>query len=155
MLNGSDRAGFAVNDACDLLVIQDGSGTLQFFDLRWDGTTPEITPKYSFKADARNSAGSIFQMAFDYGGNLVCAGSNIGIYSLPGGDNIHTTPACGQMAVVKVPTAVIETRDNAKVVVNERYYDLRGIEYSAPVEGVTIVVRTYSDGTTSSVKIIK
>lgn len=155
MLNGSDRAGFAVNDACDLLVIQDGSGTLQFFDLTWDGTTPEIAPKYSFKADARNSAGSIFQMAFDYGGNLVCAGSNIGIYSLPGGDNIHTTPACGQMAIVKVPTAVIETRDNAKVVVNERYYDLRGIEYSAPVEGVTIVVRTYSDGTTSSVKIIK
>ena len=42
-----------------------------------------------------------------------------------------------------------------KTVVSERYYDIRGIEYSHPVEGVNIVVRTYSDGSTQSVKIIK
>ena len=102
MISGSDRAGFAINDACDMLVINDGSGTLQFFDLTWDGSTPDITPKYSYKADARNSAGSIFQMAFDYAGNLVCAGSNIGIYSLPTEDNSHTTPA---MDVINIPAA--------------------------------------------------
>ena len=99
MLNGSDRAGFAVNDAADLLVVNDGSGVLQFFDLTWEGTTPAISPKYSFKADARNSAGSIFQMAFDYAGNLVCAGGNIGMYSLPTDENIHTTPAMGEIDV--------------------------------------------------------
>ena len=127
MLNGSDRAGFAVNDAADMLVVQDGSGTLQFFDLTWDGTTPVIAPKYSYKADARNSAGSIFQMGFDYAGNLVCAGGNIGIYSLPTQENIHTTPACGDFSVVHIPTAVNET-NVAKTVVSERYYDIRGIE---------------------------
>jgi hypothetical protein len=154
MLNGSDRAGFAVNDACDLLVINDGSGMLQFFDLTWDGNTPTIAPKYSFSADARNSAGSIFQMGFDYAGNLVCSGNNIGIYSLPTQQNVHTTPACGEFETIHIPTAVNEA-SVAKTVVSERYYDIRGIEYSQPVEGVNIVVRTYSDGTTQSVKIIK
>ena len=154
MLNGSDRAGFAVNDAADLLVINDGSGVLQFFDLTWDGTTPIIAPKYSFVADARNSAGSIFQMAFDYAGNLVCAGGNIGIYSLPTIENIHSTPAAGPFAVIHIPTAVNETQV-AKTVVSERYYDVRGIEYSEPIKGVNIVVRTYSDGSTQSVKVIK
>ena len=154
MLNGSDRAGFAVNDACDMLVIQDGSATLQFFDLTWDGTTPVIAPKYSYKADARNSAGSIFQMAFDYAGNLVCSGDNIGIYSLPTIENIHTTPASGAFAVVHIPTAVNEATV-AKTVVSERYYDIRGIEYSQPIEGVNIIVRTYSDGSTQSVKVVK
>ena len=102
MLNGSDRSGFAVNDACDMLVINDGSGILQFFDLTWDGNTPVLSPKYSYTADARNSAGSIFQMAFDYAGNLVCAGSNIGIYSIPTQENVHTTPA---MSTISIPGA--------------------------------------------------
>ena len=102
MLNGSERAGFAINDACDMLVMNDGSGVLQFFDLTWDGSTPDITPKYSYKADARNSSGSIFQMAFDYAGNLVCSGSNIGMYSMPTDENVHTTPAMG---VINVPSA--------------------------------------------------
>ena len=154
MLNGSDRAGFAVNDAASMLVVNDGSGVLQFYDLTWDGTTPSIAPKYSYKADACNSAGSIFQMAFDYAGNLVCAGGNIGIYSLPTQDNTHTTPATGENAVIKVPAAVNETLAD-KIVVAERYYDIRGIEYSQPVKGVNIIVRTYSDGSTQSVKVIK
>ncbi len=149
MLNGSDRAGFAVSEASDLLVINDGSGYLQFFDLTWDGNTPDITPKYSYKT----GQGVIFQMAFDYAGNLVCAGGNIGVYSLPIGENIHTTPACGGMGI-HIPTAVNET-SVAKTVVSERYYDIRGIEYSQPVDGVNIIVRTYSDGSTQSVKVIK
>ena len=154
MLNGSDRAGFAVNDDADLLVINDGSGVLQFFDLTWDDTTPIIAPKYSFVADARNSAGSIFQMAFDYAGNLVCAGGNIGIYSLPTTLNVHSTPATGPFAVIHIPTAVNETQVN-KTVVSERYYDVRGIEYNEPIKGVNIIVRTYSDGSTQSVKVVK
>ena len=154
MLNGSERAGFAVNDAADMLVVNDGSGVLQFYDLTWEGTTPDISPKFSYKCDAINAAGSIFQMGFDYAGNLVCAGSNIGIYSLPTDENIHTTPACGDGAIIKVPAAVDETYVD-KIVVSERYYDIRGIEYNQPVQGVNIIVRTYSDGSTRSFKVIK
>ena len=93
-------------------------------------------------------------MAFDYAGNLVCSGDNIGIYSLPTHENVHTTPACGDFSVIIIPTAVNETIVD-KTIVSERYYDIRGIEYSHPVEGVNIIVRTYSDGTKSSVKVIK
>ena len=154
MLNGSERAGFAVNDACDMLVVNDGSGILQFYDLTWDGTTPDITPKYSYKADARNTAGSIFQMGFDYAGNLVCAGGNIGIYSLPTNDNVHSTPADGDFKYIVIPSAVNET-NVTKTLVSERYFDIRGIEYREPINGVNIIVRTYSDGTTQSIKVIK
>ncbi len=150
MLNGSDRAGFTVSDDASMLVINDGSYVLQFFDVTWDGTTPIIAPKYSYKT----GQGSIFQMAFDYAGNLVCAGGNIGIYSLPTTSNVHTTPACGDFSMVKVPTAINETQVT-RTVVSERYYDIRGIEYSHPVQGVNIIVRTYSDGSTQSVKVIK
>ena len=160
MLNGSDRAAFAVNDASNLLVINDGSDVLQFFDITWDGNTPVISPKYSYKT----GQGTIYQMAFDYAGNLVCAGGSIGIYSIPGnpagsGDiedqgNIHTTLAGGLFMVIPIPTAVNEVKSE-KTLVSERYYDIRGIEYREPIQGVNIIVRTYSDGSTQSVKVIK
>ena len=150
MLNGSDRAGFAVSEDASLLVINDGSYVLQFYDVTWDGSTPDITPKYSYKT----GQGSIFQMAFDYAGNLVCAGGNIGVYSLPTQENVHTTPACGDFKYIVIPTAVNET-NVTKTIVSERYYDIRGIEYSHPVDGVNIIVRTYSDGSTQSIKVIK
>lgn len=66
-------------------------------------------------------------MAFDYAGNQVCADSNIGIYSLPTSENVHTTPACGEFAVVQIPSAVEDT-SVAATVVSELYYDIRGIE---------------------------
>ena len=150
MLNGSDRAGFTVSEDGDMLVINDGSYVLQFFDVTWNGTTPDITPKYSYKT----GQGTIYQMAFDYAGNLVCAGGSIGIYSLPTEENINTTPACGEFKVIVIPTAVNETQV-AKTIVSERYYDIRGIEYNEPIEGVNIIVRTYSDGSTQSIKVIK
>lgn len=151
MLNGSDRAGFTVNEASDLLVINDGSYVLQFFDITWNGNTPDITPKYSYKT----GQGSIYQMAFDYAGNLVCAGGNIGIYSLPTQENFSTTPACGEFKVIKIPTTGVDEVKGEKTLVRERYYDIRGIEYSSPIDGVNIIVRTYSDGSTQSVKVIK
>ena len=95
MLNGSERAGFAVSDDASVLVVNDGSFVLQFFDVTWDGSTPDITPKYSYKT----GQGAIFQMAFDYAGNLVCAGGTIGMYSIPTDENVNTTPAMGTITV--------------------------------------------------------
>ena len=57
----------------------------------------------SYIADARTSANAIYQMAFDWGGNLVCAGANIGIYSIPTNDNQSTTPARSTLTVTKEP----------------------------------------------------
>ena len=101
-LNGSLMSGFAINNSNDVMVINDGDGVLQFFDITWDGTTPTLTSNgTSYVADARSSVNAIYQMAFDWGGNLVCAGGNIGIYSMPTNDNQSTTPAKSTLTITK------------------------------------------------------
>ncbi len=40
-------------------------------------------------------------------------------------------------------------------VVSERYYDANGIEHSEPVDGLNIIVRQMSDGSTQTTKVIK
>ena len=106
-LNGSVYAGFAINNANNLLVINDGDGVLQFYDITWNGNTPSLTPNgTTFIADARTNSNWIPQMAFDWGGNLVVAGKNIGIYSMPTSDNQSTTPARSALSVVKKELAV-------------------------------------------------
>ncbi len=103
-LNGSLIASFAINNRGDMMVINDGDGVLQFFDITWNGSTPSLTSNgLSHVADAQTSVGAIYQMAFDWGGNLVCAGGNIGIYSIPTTDNQSTTPARSEYTVVKRP----------------------------------------------------
>lgn len=94
-LNGSCGAGFAVSHDNKLLVINDGDGVLRFFDITWNGSKPKLTPKYSYTAGVRNTSdhNAIYQMAFDYGGNLVCSGSSLGVYSIPNEKNETLVPA--------------------------------------------------------------
>ena len=104
-LNGSLMSAFAINNTGDMMVINDGDGVLQFYDISWNGSTPTLTSNgTSYTADARASNNAIYQMAFDWGGNLVCAGDNIGIYSIPTDDNQSTTPAQSVFTVVKEPS---------------------------------------------------
>ena len=99
-LNGSLMSGFAINNTNDVMVINDGDGVLQFFDITWEGSTPILTHNgTSYTADARSGVNAIYQMAFDWGGNLVCAGGNIGIYSMPTNDNQNTTPAKSSLTI--------------------------------------------------------
>lgn len=101
-LNGSLMSGFAINNSNDMMVINDGDGVLQFYNISWNGSTPTLTSNgTSFVADARSGVNAIYQMAFDWGGNLVCAGGNIGIYSMPTADNQSTTPAMSSLTVTK------------------------------------------------------
>ena len=101
-LNGSAIAGFAINNTNDQLVINDGDGVLQFYNITWNDNTPTLTSNgTTYTADASTSDGAIYQMAFDWGGNLVCAGKNIGIYSIPTNDNQSTTPARASLSVIK------------------------------------------------------
>ncbi|MDO4512029.1 MAG: hypothetical protein Q4B68_09465 [Bacteroidales bacterium] len=52
-----------------------------------------------------------------------------------------------------IPTGVNDL--DAKAVKSVRYFNLMGVESAGPVEGVNIVVTTYTDGTTSSAKVIR
>ena len=123
-LNGSAIAGFAINNTNDVLVINDGDGVLQFYSITWNGNTPVLTSTgTTYTADARTSAGAIHQMAFDWGGNLVCAGKNIGIYSIPTDNNQSTTPARAALSVVK-KAIVVDT----SFVKGIFAYDLNSVE---------------------------
>ena len=138
-LNGSAIAGFAINNTNDLLVINDGDGVLQFYNITWNGNTPILTSTgTTYTADARTSAGAIHQMAFDWGGNLVCAGKNIGIYSMPTNDNQSTTPARTALSVVK--KAVIVDTSFVKGIFA---YDLNSVEGNNG--GYTFTFKSNSD----------
>ncbi|MBR5639185.1 MAG: hypothetical protein IKW83_05410 [Muribaculaceae bacterium] len=75
-------------------------------------------------------------------------------------------PADGQFYVVEatydfvaeggsdVPTGIFNI-DNAKMVVGKKYYNPAGVESDTPFQGVNIVVTRYSDGSTTTTKILK
>ena len=52
------------------------------------------------------------------------------------------------------PSAVSDV-NAAKTVKSVRYFNVAGIESNKPFDGMNIVVKTYTDGTTSTVKVIK
>ena len=107
-LNGSLMSGFAISNDGGTMVINDGDGVLQFFDITWNGNTPTLTHNgTSYTADARADNNAIYQMAFDWGGNLVCSGKNVGIYSIPTDNNQSTTPARSSLLVTKAQTTVL------------------------------------------------
>lgn len=110
-LNGSCCGAVAVSRDGKLLVIADGDGVLQFFDLTWSGGVPTLTPKYSFTPDVQNSSdhNSIYQIQFDYSGNLICSGSELGIYSIPDAANEVVIPArTSQMIVNSIGTPTVD-----------------------------------------------
>lgn len=96
-LNGSPYAGFAVNRDGNILAIGDGDNNVQVYDITWNGTTPTLAPRVAFAG----GVGNIQQMAFDYAGNLVVAGTSVAIYTIPAESNQCTTPAKRSFTVVK------------------------------------------------------
>ena len=53
-----------------------------------------------------------------------------------------------------IPTGIVDVM-NAKQIVSEKYYNVAGIESDTPFQGVNIVVTRYSDGSTTTTKILK
>ena len=150
-LNGSRRSGFAVSDDGKTLVICDGSLALQFFNVAWNGSTPTLTKKYSYEGLGKE----IYQMAFDPAGNLVCAGKEVCILSIPTEHNQTLTPAKRSLTVKRQPTTGVEQPAAGKRVVSVRYYNAAGLRSAQPFEGVNIVVTTYADGSKKTEKVIR
>ncbi len=119
-LTGSMGGGFAISRDGSTLAIHNGSAEVEFFDIIWDGNKPIVTPKgYSFKSDVRRADGSshnnyMYQMQFDWGGNLVCTGSRMGIYSMPTDNNQNTTPAKKALIVRKGRTTGVNAVADAQ-----------------------------------------
>ena len=110
-LNGCAGGGFVITPDGSQIIIVDGDGVLQFFNVGGTRTKPLLSWQKSFIADARDSGctsvgggrvpNGVYQMAFDWGGNLYVAGGSLGIYSMPTSDNTHVTPAKKALIVVK------------------------------------------------------
>ena len=96
-LNGSPQAGFAVSRDGTILAIGDGDGMVQVYDVVWSGTTPTLSSRTSFAG----GVGDVQQMAFDYAGNLVVAGTSVKIYTIPLENNQCTTPAKRSLTIIK------------------------------------------------------
>ena len=158
-MNGSAFAGFAISNDGTELVINDGAGDLQFFELGWDGakngSTPILTHKYSFRASEALRSGGLQQINYDYAGNLICSGSKVGIYSVPTEDNQTTTPAQKALYIMKKNLTGVDGVDVNKTVKAVKYVNLAGQMSTRPFDGVNIVVTTYDDGSQTVTKVIR
>ncbi|MBQ0114371.1 MAG: hypothetical protein KBT10_00625 [Bacteroidales bacterium] len=106
-LTGSSGSGFAVSSDGKTLVINDYYGYLKFFDITWNGKTPKLTYRQEFYCDAVDGSNCIYEMTFDYAGNLIASGSNVGIYSIPTENNCNTTPARKALTVTKTKSKTL------------------------------------------------
>lgn len=65
------------------------------------------------------------------------------------------SPSSNVIEVSKEEPSSVDDVTAAKTVASVRYYDLAGRAIDAPAQGISIAVTTYTDGTTSSAKVMK
>lgn len=104
ILNGSDRSGFAISADNKTLVINDGSYKANVFNITWTDGVPSL--EYVTKFDS--GLGSVYQMHFDYAGNLIMSGSKVAIFACPTEENVTTVPAKKALIVQHPGSAVTE-----------------------------------------------
>lgn len=143
LLSGAGGSALAVSSDGATLVVNDENGLFQFFDVKFEGNTPTLTPRYSFEHGIGVSLGPIAdgncieQMTFDYGGCLVASGHYLGVFTIPTDDNRCLVPA--KTTVVSKSSGIqnvdaADTDANAPV----EYFNLQGIKVENPQEGIFI-----------------
>ena len=145
LLNGSAGGGFAVSALQDKLAIGDAKGVVRVFNVTWEANVPTLTPAGSFACDAANVGGNIFEMNFDYAGNLICSGSKLGVYAMPTAENLTTTPARKALTVVKTANATaVENVETVTEVSADFAGDLLIVQAPETVKSVVVFA---ADGT--------
>ena len=112
ILNGSMGAGFTLTPDGSQLVISDGNTNIAFYDITWTDGVPSLSYKDKFTPAAGIArSGLIYQIHFDYAGNLIMSGAKVGIYSIPTEENVTIVPAKKALTITKVaeePTGIEE-----------------------------------------------
>ena len=102
LFDATGGAGFAVSNDGKMLVVNDAKGVLQFFDVTWKSETePVLKHRGSFKSGVANTNSYIYQMNFDYAGNLICTGNRLGVFAIPTENNETITPAAAALTILK------------------------------------------------------
>lgn len=113
-----------------------------------------LTPKYVFTHGLSNTR--VWSLAFDVANNLYAAadqGAGVAYFALPS-ENVFTTDAPAAEAITIESTTGVKDID-VKAVAKVEYVNLAGQRSSTPFQGVNIVVTSYTDGTTQSIKVVK
>ncbi len=101
-VTGTPGGGFAVTADESQLVINDGLHEFMVFNITWNGDEPT----FSLLTEGVTHAGieDVFQMNFDYAGNLIISGEGgLQVWSFPTGQpNRKTTPA-KQASIITLP----------------------------------------------------
>ena len=103
IVTGSMGAGFTLTPDGKQLVMSDGSTNISFYDIIWseDGA-PSLSYVKSFTPAAGIArSGLIYQLHFDYAGNLIMSGAKVGIYSIPTEENVTVVPAKKALTILK------------------------------------------------------
>ena len=145
LLTGTGGGGFAVSADQSLVAVGELKGIVKLFSVTWAGDVPTLSLIGSFQSDVANKSGNLFEMNFDYAGNLICSGAKLGVYSIPTAENLTTTPARKALTVVKTANATaVENVETVTEVSADFAGDLLTVQ--AP-EAVKSVVVFAADGT--------
>jgi hypothetical protein len=115
--SGCGGAGFALTPDGKTLIINDATDEFLFYDVTWNGNVPTLTYKYKYTHSIGDPTyyHSVFQMHFDYAGNLLASGAYLGMFSLPTENNTCTTPAKKSLTVIKKASGVNSVLNDAAV----------------------------------------
>ena len=142
LLSGAGGSAMCVSRDEATLVVNDENGLLQFFDVTFKGTTPTLTPRYSYEhgigvASRRLQDGKyIEQMAFDYAGNLVASGHYLGVFTIPTENNRCLVPA--KTTIVNTSGIQSVEADDADENAPVEYFNLQGVKLYNPENGIFI-----------------
>lgn len=153
--DGSYGAGLAVSDDLSYIAVSTGKPYISIYDVTWTENVPSFKLRYTI-TDFTDGTSILNQMKFDHAGNLFVADAKYGVsgIAIPKDAQDVTTPAqLSQILVNNKTTGVSDV--NAKTVKSVKYVNTLGVQSDKPFEGINIVVTTYTDGTHSSVKVIK
>ena len=103
IVTGSMGSGFTLTPDGKQLVMSDGSSNISFYNIIWDENgAPSLEYVNSFTPAAGIArSGLIYQLHFDYAGNLIMSGAKVGIYSIPTEENVTTVPAKKALTIMK------------------------------------------------------
>lgn len=154
-LDGCYASGFAINSDKSLVAVATAKPYIAIFAVEWNDNVPSFTHLYTI--ETYTGTGCIInQMKFDHADNLFVADAKYGAFAItiprPAQDVV--TPAAKAHVFSNKTTSISDTNAN-KTVQAVKYYNTLGVASDAPFDGINIVVTTYTDGTKSSVKVIK
>ena len=155
VLVGNSQAGaMAINPAGTLLAVA-ASNQIKVFDLVPGRGAPVVTSKYAF---AHGLGGTrVWGLSFDNADNLYAAhdnGGGVAYFAMPKDANEFTTDAPTAEAITIENVTGVKDID-VKNVTKVTYVNLAGQRSSTPFQGVNIVVTSYTDGTQSTIKVVK